>query len=75
MRFAITMNVPVQGGALAHRIVCEHPAESLKELTAEIESSDLLIVEEFFIDKETKEVFSNGKIALNHLYIAKVKEL
>ena len=79
MMFEIIMNMPVRGNhdvkgqpALIHRIVCSHPAESLEEITAELQTKDYIIVEEWYPNQSN--VYENfGPIALNHRFIGKIK--
>lgn len=77
MRFQITMNMPSRSGNSVHQIIGEHPAQSLEELADEMRDSDFIIVDEIYKDSVTNggagNFYSVGKIALNPLFIGKVK--
>lgn len=79
MRFQITMNMPSRSGNSVHQIIGEHPAQSLEELTDALSDSDFIIVDEIYKDNESVRgagnFYSVGKIALNPLFIGKVKAL
>lgn len=77
MRFQITMNMPSRSGNSVHQIIGEHPAQSLEELAEEMSDSDFIIVDEIYKDSVASggvgNFYSVGKIALNPLFIGKVK--
>jgi len=77
MRFQITMNMPSRSGNSVHQIIGEHPAQSLEEMTEALACSDFIIVDEIYKDNEAARgvgnFYSVGKIALNPLFIGKVK--
>jgi hypothetical protein len=77
MRFQITMNMPSRSGNSVHQIIGEHPAQSLEELADEMRDSDFIIVDEIYKDSVSAgsvgNFYSVGKIALNPLFIGKVK--
>lgn len=79
MRFQITMNMPSRSGNSVHQIIGEHPAQTLEELTYAMSDSDFIIVDEIYKDNESVRgpgnFYSVGKIALNPLFIGKVKAL
>lgn len=79
MRFQITMNMPSRSGNSVHQIIGEHPAKSLEELTEALAHSDFIIVDEIYKDNEAMRgagnFYSVGKIAINPLFIGKVKVL
>jgi hypothetical protein len=79
MRFQITMNMPSRSGNPVHQIVGEHPAKSLEELVEILTHSDFIIVDEIYKDNEALRgvgnFYSVGKIAINPLFIGKVKVL
>ncbi len=86
MRFQFTLNMPSRGVResdlrdgyrstgqnLVHQIYGEHPASDLNALAKIISGVEFLIVEEFYRNKDggTKSV---GNIALNPLFIGKIK--
>ena len=75
MMFELIMNMPVRSSsALIHRMVCQHKAESLQEFTMELQQTDFIIVEEFYPKPDTTVYVTHGPIALNHRFIAKIKE-
>jgi hypothetical protein len=87
MRFEIVMHMPVRGNEkredsrgvpqpvpLIHRLIVEHPAETLEDFLDILQNFDFVIVEEFFPDPYTKAYTSHGYIALNHRYIGKIKQ-
>jgi len=59
---------------LIHRLIVEHPSNSLSEFVRVLQTNDFVVVEEFFPDPHTKSYASHGLIALNHRYIGKVKQ-
>lgn len=79
MRFQITMNMPSRSGNSVHQIIGEHPAKNLEELTEALSDSDFIIVDEIYKDNEavrgSGNFYSVGKIALNPLFIGKIKVL
>ena len=44
MRFEIIMNMPVKKGDLVHRLIVEHPAQTLAEFVDELTEFDFVIV-------------------------------
>jgi hypothetical protein len=79
MRFQITMNMPSRSGNSVHQIIGEHSAQSLDELVEELSNSDFIIVDEIYKDNEAVRgmgsFYSVGKIAINPLFIGKIKVL
>lgn len=79
MRFQITMNMPSRSGNSVHQIIGEHPAKSLDALVEELSNSDFIIVDEIYKDNEAARGMGNfysvGKIAINPLFIGKIKVL
>lgn len=77
MRFQITMNMPSRSGNSVHQIIGEHPAENLEELTMAMSHADFIIVDEIYKDNDAIRgagtFYSAGKIAINPLFIGKVK--
>ena len=77
MRFKITMNMPSRSGNSVHQIIGEHPAQSLEELTQVMSHADFIVVDEIYKDNDAVRGVSNfysaGKIAINPLFIGKVK--
>jgi hypothetical protein len=77
MRFQITMNMPSRSGNSVHQIIGEHPAKSLEELTDIMSHADFVIVDEIYKDNGAvagnANFYSVGKIAINPLFIGKVK--
>lgn len=79
MRFQITMNMPSRSGSAVHQIIGEHPARGLDELVDILSNSDFIIVDEIYKDNEgvrgMGNFYSVGKIAINPLFIGKIKVL
>lgn len=79
MRFQLTMNMPSRSGNSVHQIIGEHPAKSLEELVDELSNSDFIIVDEIYKDNDggrgAANLYSVGKIAINPLFIGKIKVL
>lgn len=79
MRFQLTMNMPSRSGNSVHQIIGEHSANSLEELVEELSNSDFIIVDEIYKDNEAARGMGNfysvGKIAINPLFIGKIKVL
>ena len=79
MRFQITMNMPSRNGNAVHQIVGDHPAMSLSEFVEALSGIDFIVVEELYRDvdanKHVGDYYSVGSIALNPLFIGKVKAL
>lgn len=79
MRFQITMNMPSRSGNSVHQIIGEHPARGLDELVDILSRSDFIIVDEIYKDNESGRgagnFYSVGKIAINPLFIGKIKVL
>jgi len=76
MRFQITMNMPARSGNAVHQIIGEHPAKGLEELITILSNSDFIIVDELYKDNDSQRgvgFFGAGKIALNPLFIGKIK--
>ena len=77
MRFQITMNMPSRSGNSVHQIIGEHPANGLEELIDIISQADFIVVDEIYKDSEASRGMGNfysvGKIALNPLFIGKIK--
>ncbi len=75
MMWTITMNMPTKNSPV-HQVFVEHPAKTIEELTKLLSSSDFVVATEFHLYKEgTKTRLDNrGPIALNHLFIGKIKE-
>ena len=74
MRFEIIMNMPVKKGDLVHRLIVEHPAQSLEQFVDELTEFDFVIVEEFFPDDTIRDYKSHGMIALNRRVVGKIKK-
>lgn len=79
MRFQITMNMPSRSGSAVHQIIGEHPARSLDELVDILSHADFIVVDEIYKDNEGARGMGNfysvGKIAINPLFIGKIKVL
>ena len=75
MRFQITMNMPSRSGNSVHQIIGDHPAKSLSELIDVMSQSDFIIVEEVYKENDPNRTsyFSVGDIAINPLFIGKIK--
>ena len=77
MRFNFTLNMPSRSGNAVHQIIGEYPAKSLADLLAAIAATDFLLVEEFYVKRDSSDIStleSAGPIALNPLFIGKIKE-
>ena len=79
MRFQITMNMPSRAGNAVHQIIGEHPAASLNDFVTAMSGADFIVVEELYKDgdagKHLGDYYSVGTIALNPMFIGKVKAL
>lgn len=79
MRFQITMNMPSRSGNSVHQIIGEHPARDLEDLVDILSRADFIIVDEIYKDNEAARGMGNfysvGKIAINPLFIGKIKVL
>jgi len=73
------MNMPSRSGNSVHQIIGEHPAHTLEELVNELSNSDFIIVDEIYKDNDAARgmgnLYSVGKIAINPLFIGKIKVL
>jgi hypothetical protein len=74
MRFEMIMNMPTKRGDLIHRLVVEHPSNSVVEFVNELTEFDFVIVEEFFPDEVTKAYKSHGLAAINRRFVGKIKQ-
>lgn len=79
MRFQITMNMPSRSGNSVHQVIGEHPAKSLEEMVDLLSHSDFIIVDEIYKDNDAvrgaANFYSVGQIAINPLFIGKIKVL
>lgn len=73
MRFQITMNMPSKSGNAVHQVIGEYPANSLEDFVDAMSQEDFIVVDEIYKDNQTGSLFSNGLVALNPLFIGKVK--
>lgn len=77
MRFQITMNMPSRSGNSVHQIIGDHPARDLEEMVDIISRSDFIIVDEIYKDNDSGRgagnFYSVGKLAINPLFIGKIK--
>ena len=76
MRFNFTLNMPSRSGNAVHQIIGEHSAQSLSDLLVVMANTDFLLVEEFYVRRDSSDntfLESAGLIALNPLFIGKVK--
>ena len=73
MRFQITMNMPSRSGNAVHQIIGEHPATTLEAFVRELSTNDFVIVEEFYRRAESRSYDSHGQIAINHMFVGKIK--
>ena len=73
VRFQITMNMPSRSGNSVHQIIGEHPATTLEDFVHELHVKDFVIVEEFYRRAESRVYDSHGMIAINHLFVGKIK--
>ena len=78
MMFEVILTIPTRStkerpAEFIHRVIVYHPATSLKEITNELQSKDFIIAEEMYPNQQG--VFEgHGPVALNHRYVAKIKE-
>lgn len=76
MRFKISLNMPSAKGNLVHQILCDYPAAaSLEELTTYLEGHDFVIVEQLYINSDSRGLISNGNMAIHRMAIGKIEEL
>ena len=73
MRFQITMNMPSKNGHAVHQVIGDYPAKSLEDFVYAMSQEDFIVVDEIYKDSHTGNLFSNGMVALNPLFIGKVK--
>lgn len=78
MKFEFIINLPTRRKEnkqpeLVHRMVVEHKAKNLKEMTTYISNEPFITVEEFFPDHTGEFNFNNGEITVNTNLIAKAK--
>lgn len=73
MRFQITMNMPSKSGHPVHQVIGEYPVNSLEDFIEAMSEEDFILVDEIYKDNQTGAHFSNGMVALNPLFIGKVK--
>ena len=73
MRFQITMNMPSKSGNPVHQVIGDYPAHSLEDFVEAMSQEDFIVVDEIYKDNQTGSMFSNGFVALNPLFIGKVK--
>jgi hypothetical protein len=69
------MNMPSKSGHPVHQIIGEHPAETLEDFIYAMSQEDFIMVDEIYKDSHNGGHFSNGIVALNPLFIGKVKVL
>lgn len=74
MKFEVIINMPVRDGSPVHRIVAEHPADSLDAFMDQLANDGFIIVDEYW-PREVRSPFyvNHGPIALNYSVIGKVK--
>jgi hypothetical protein len=72
MKFEIILNMPVRDGALVHRIVCEHTANSVDALMSKAADDGFVVVDEYYPDG-SRLYTNHGPIALSYTVIGKVK--
>lgn len=80
MRFQITMNMPARSGNSVHQIIADHPASDLHAFVDVISNTDFVIVNELYKDdtlprSHSQYYSSQGELALNPLFIGKIKVL
>lgn len=73
MRFQITMNMPSKSGHPVHQVIGEYPVNSLEDFVLAMSQEDFIVVDEIYKDNQGGGHFSNGMVALNPLFIGKVK--
>ena len=67
------MNMPSKSGHQVHQVIGEYPANSLEDFVLAMSEEDFIVVDEIYRDNQTGGHFSNGMVALNPLFIGKVK--
>lgn len=87
MKFLITMNMASNQGKPVHQMTCEVDGVSnLKEFHAMLHKQDYLVVSEYYIDYETRNMTGvkygaegkynlRGRSIINCAFIGKVREL
>ena len=77
MKFTITMNLPSFKNNLVQQVIAEHPAKSLAELCQILNSSDFIMMRQFYTGvspSRTREWIDRGLIILNVDHIGKAQE-
>ena len=78
MLFHFTMNMPSRNGNSVHQVIGGVDVHSLDELLDMMAKSDFIIVNEFYVESDQRggaRAYSDkGPIALNPLFIGKIKE-
>lgn len=77
MKFTITMNLPSFKNNLVQQVIAEHPAKSLAELCQILNSSDFIMMRQFYTGvspSRTREWKDRGLIILNVDHIGKAQE-
>jgi hypothetical protein len=73
-KYNFSLKMMTSKGAMAHRVIGAHPAESVMELVEYLNKNDFIVVEEFFFDMTNRVLSQVGPLILNHRIIGKVKE-
>lgn len=74
MRLKITLNMPSQGGSLVHQILCEYAgANNLADVADYLESHDFITVQQFYVDRTTRDLTVHGAVVLHRQVIGKIE--
>ena len=74
MNFEIIMNMPVRDGSPVHRIIAEHPANSLTAFMDQLAHDGFIVVDEYYPKEQRSPIYVNhGPISLNYSVVGKVK--
>lgn len=77
MKFLFTMNMPSAQGYAVHQLTGDHPATSCREMNAALNSTDFLLVRQYYRRKnEDGTTFwdDRGDLIVNVQHIGKIQE-
>jgi hypothetical protein len=68
--------MPSQQGNPVHQILCDYPeADSLVQIIETLECRDFVIVQQFYVNRDTRELELKGPLAIHRAVIGKIEEL